>query len=244
MSESHRILALDAAGSACSAAVWAHGRVVAQRLVPMARGQSEHLLPMIEEVMAEAGLAYAELDAIAASVGPGGFTGVRIGLAAARGLALACAVPLVGVTNFEALAGAVPEAELAGGRTLAVLLDAKRTEVYAQAFAADRRPLGDPGLIAPEGLDRSLPPGPLLLAGDGVAAARGALAAAGRDLAVSRAGPHAEAAWIARLAAARPLPAADAPAPAPLYLRQPDVTLPRHPRPTNPGPAKPGPSGR
>ncbi|MGF1610403.1 MAG: tRNA (adenosine(37)-N6)-threonylcarbamoyltransferase complex dimerization subunit type 1 TsaB, partial [Kiloniellales bacterium] len=182
MGEPRRILALDAAGTACSAAVWAEGRVVAQRLEVMQRGQSERLLPLVEAVMAEAGLAYAALDAVAVSRGPGGFTGVRIGLAAARGLALAWGLPLIGVTNFEALAAAVPAAELAD-RTLAVLLDSKRAEVYAQAFAPDRRPLGEPGLIVPALLDGRLPPGPLLLAGDGVAQARGALAAAGRALA-------------------------------------------------------------
>ena len=104
-----RLLALDTAGTACSAAVWCAGKVRARRFEVMARGQSERLVPMIEAVMSEAGIAYGALDAVAVTLGPGGFTGVRIGLATARALALAWARPIIGVSNFEALAAAVPE---------------------------------------------------------------------------------------------------------------------------------------
>lgn len=219
------VLGLDAAGMACSVALWRDGAVRARRFEGMGRGQSERLVPMIEEVMAEARVDYTDLDAVAVTLGPGGFTGVRIGLATARGLALATGRPLVGISSFEAIAGALAQPERRG-RVIAVVLDSKRAEVYLQAFDADLRPLGVPQAVAPEALDRVLPPGPLVLAGDAARRAEGALRAAGRTLRIARCGAVADAAVVARLAAERPLPAADAAPPRPLYLRGPDVSLP------------------
>ncbi|MCH7931874.1 MAG: tRNA (adenosine(37)-N6)-threonylcarbamoyltransferase complex dimerization subunit type 1 TsaB, partial [Proteobacteria bacterium] len=92
------VLALDTATAACSVALWSDGTVLAQRFATMARGHAEALMPMVEAVMAEAGLAFADLDLVATTVGPGTFTGLRVGLAAARGLALAGGLPIVGVT--------------------------------------------------------------------------------------------------------------------------------------------------
>ena len=222
MTRAHRLLAFDSAGSACSAAVWDSGRVTAARFEAMARGQSERLVPMIEEVMAEAGLDYARLDALAVTLGPGGFTGVRIGLATARGLALATGRPLLGLTSFEAVAAAVEETRTRE-LPLAVLLDAKRAEVYLQVFAPDLVPLGPPCSLLPEDLPAALPQGPLTVAGDGVTQAAAQLERPG--LRVAADGP-AEAARFAALAASRPLPPPGSPPPRPLYLRGPDVTLP------------------
>jgi len=218
------LLAFDAAGGGCSVAVWRQGAVVARRHEAMRRGQAERLVPMIEAAMDEAGLAYAALDAVAVTTGPGGFTGVRIGLATARGFALALDRPVVGVSSFEAAAAATDPA--ARRRTLAVLIDARRDDLYVQAFNADLKPLTAPGACPPEALAATLPEGPLLLAGDAVAQGRPALAAAGRDLAVAESPAQVDAAVVARLAAARPLPGPDAPPPRPLYLRAPDVTPP------------------
>ena len=119
------LLAIDSAGAACSAAVWHDGQLAASRLERMARGQSERLLPLIEEAMAESGLGYADLAAIAVTTGPGGFTGARIGLAAARGLALASGKPAIGVGSFLAHAAATT-AEERQGRQLWVALDSRR----------------------------------------------------------------------------------------------------------------------
>lgn len=222
------LLAFDAAGTACSAAVWRDGGVRARRFEAMARGQSERLVPMIEAVMAEAGIGYGALDAIAVTRGPGGFTGVRIGLATARALALACDRPLIGVSNFEAVAAAVPEDERRG-RSLAVVIDAKRSDLYAQAFGPDLVPATEARAIAPAELDGFLPPGPIVLAGDAVAVARAALEAAGREVTSAASSGQADAARVAALAAVRPLPATAAPPPQPIYLRGPDVTLVRAP---------------
>jgi tRNA threonylcarbamoyladenosine biosynthesis protein TsaB len=98
------ILAFDTSAAHCAAALLSGGRVRARREEAMAKGQAERLMPMLEEVLDEAGVAWAGLDAVAVCVGPGNFTGLRLSVAAARGLALSLGKPAVGVTRFEALA--------------------------------------------------------------------------------------------------------------------------------------------
>lgn len=183
----------------------------------MARGQAEILVPMIAAVMAEARLDFEDLDAIATTVGPGSFTGLRIGLATARGFALASGKPIIAVTSFEAfLAGTDPASRQ--GRRVAVLIDSRRGPVFGQIFDADGRAEGDACSIEVEAVAAWLSDPETLLTGDGVALLPGA-----HDSKVARIRPEAVA-----LAAAR-LPVAEAvrrPA-LPLYLRAPDVTLPR-----------------
>ena len=129
------ILALDTATSSCSAALWKDGGVRSRRLRTMAHGQSEVLMGMVREVLAEAACGFSELNLLAVTTGPGSFTGLRVGLAAARGLALACGLPCLGVTTLETVAHQVNEGERAG-KTLLVVLESKRDDVYAQAFGA------------------------------------------------------------------------------------------------------------
>ena len=196
----------------------------------MQRGQSERLVPMIGEVMAEAGLGFDALEAVAVTVGPGGFTGVRIGLATARGLALAWTKPLLGISNFEAIAASVSGDERRG-RRVAVLLDAKRTEIYVQAFDSALVPLGGPASVMPRDLAGHLPAGPLVLAGDAVEQGLDELGAVrGCDLKIASAARHVEAGRLAELAAALPLPGPGASPAMPLYLRPPDVSRPKHGR--------------
>ena len=228
------LLAMDAAGAACSVALWAEGRVAARRFAAMARGQSEHLVPMIGEVMAEWGGGFAGLNALAVTTGPGGFTGVRIGLATARGLALARRLPLIGVTSFEVAAAAATAAERSGRLVLAVI-DSKRSEVFMQLFDAGLVPLGPAQEIALAALDAALPHGPLVVTGDGAGRAITALAAAGRAdaVAAAAAGP-ADASLLAERAALRDPAAAGVATVQPVYLRAPDVTLPQPARPARP----------
>jgi tRNA threonylcarbamoyladenosine biosynthesis protein TsaB len=105
------ILAFDTSAAHCAAALVSGERVIARRVEAMPKGQAERLLPMIEEMLAGAGLAWADLAALAVCTGPGNFTGTRIGVAAARGIALGLGVPAIGVTRMDlAPAGAaLPE---------------------------------------------------------------------------------------------------------------------------------------
>lgn len=211
-----KVLALDSATSACSVALWADGNVLARRFSAMARGQSEALVPMVAEILDEAGLSFSGLDLLAVTVGPGAFTGIRIGLAAARGLALATGLPLAGVTTLEAVAAGVPMAERAG-RTLIVALDSKRDEMWVQAFAEDLAPLSAPEALLPERIAGRFP-GPLVVAGDC------AQRFASGQVALSQAPGLPDAAIVAALAA-RHWQDGTALAPAPLYLRPADVTI-------------------
>jgi tRNA threonylcarbamoyladenosine biosynthesis protein TsaB len=217
------LLAFDCAGRALSAAVGDAGRVRAARREELARGHGERLFGLLGEVLQEAGVGYEDLDALAVTRGPGGFTGVRIGLAAARGLALARGLPILGATTF-ALAGAAlqavaPAGALAGRGRIAAI-DSKRAELFVQELDGVSQPFA----ARPEDLDAMVAPGPLALCGDGAGRAAEALAAAGRDLLVPDGAARLDARYLPGLLGRPPLP--QGPPPQPLYLRPPDVTLP------------------
>ena len=112
------ILAFDTSAAHCAAALLLPDRVIL-RDEPMEKGQAERLVPLLEELLAEGGIGWADLKALAVGTGPGNFTGVRIAVAAARGLALGLKIPAIGVTRLEALAHGLP-------RPLVVIEDAKR----------------------------------------------------------------------------------------------------------------------
>ncbi|ARJ66353.1 tRNA N6-adenosine(37)-N6-threonylcarbamoyltransferase complex dimerization subunit TsaB [Magnetospirillum sp. ME-1] len=213
------ILAMDSSTSACSAALWSEGRVLAGRLSPMARGQSEALMPMVAGVMAEAGLSFADLGLLAVTVGPGAFTGLRIGLAAARGLALASGLPLAGVATPAAVAAGI-SGEERRGRNLLVVLESRRDEKWMQLFDSELNPLSDIRALPPSQAGE-LAAGPVLVAGDAAPLVQPHLPQG----VVATAAGYPDAGVVAALAAhqwaqGRSLP------PEPLYLRDADVTLP------------------
>lgn len=195
------LLAFDTSGPWCAAAVMRGDSILASRMETMARGQAERLMPLLAETLAEAAVALDDLAALAVGIGPGNFTGIRLAVSAARGLALARGLPAIGVSSLEALAEGQPRPVLA-------VLDARRGAVYAQRF--DPGHDGAPGLIA----DPATLPGCLPRIGD-VAGA------------VSPDTPIAE--RIARVALTR-IGTAPA-RPAPLYLRAADAAPPRDPAP-------------
>lgn len=218
-----KVLGLDSAGGQCAVAVLDGERVAAARAEAMVHGQAERLLPLIAETLAAAGVTPAALDLIAVTTGPGSFTGIRIGLAAARGLALATGRTVTGVGVFDVYAASVPPTARQG-RTLVVAVESKREEFYLQAFAAAGAALAPPTQAHPRDLADGLPPGPLLLAGDAAERLHAQLTA--RDIAIAPGTNAVDPAWVARLGGQRVSAGAVEP-PRPFYLRAPDTTTPR-----------------
>jgi tRNA threonylcarbamoyladenosine biosynthesis protein TsaB len=215
------VLGFDSAGVGASAAVLRDGAVVAMRAAAPEHSQAEILIPTIAAVLSEAGTDTAALDLIGVATGPGSFTGLRIAIAAARGLALAAGVPAIGVSRFAAVAARFPAARR-DGRALLVALETRREDFFLQLFAGDAP---EPRLSTGEAASAWLPPMRLLLAGD--AAARLAPALAGHDVAIADDADRPCAEQVARLAAAEFRPGVAVPPPRPLYLRPPDTTMPR-----------------
>lgn len=203
-----RVLALDTCLSACSVAVLDGDRVAASACEPMERGHQERLAPLAREVMAQAGLAFTDLDRIAVTLGPGSFTGLRVGLAFAKGLGLALGRPVIGLGCLEVLAAPYAEEP---GRTLA-LLPGRGDAVCRQVFEGGAA-LGPPELVPLAALPDLSPVARIVGAAglaDGLFPGAERLAAAFPDAVLA-----------ARLAMDRAPEAL-----APLYMRPPDARLP------------------
>jgi tRNA threonylcarbamoyladenosine biosynthesis protein TsaB len=142
------ILALDTALDACAAAVLDTdaGRLLAQESLPMKRGHAEALMPLIARVMQAANLSFTALDRIAVTTGPGSFTGLRVGISAARGLALAAGKPAVGLTTLSAYAAEI----VSRNRPAPVIsaIDARHDHVYVQIVAGDGSQLLRPKVMS------------------------------------------------------------------------------------------------
>lgn len=212
------ILGLDTALAHCSAALWRDGRVLAKRSLAMERGHSESLMPMVEEVVTQAAAAWADVDRIATTLGPGSFTGVRIALAAARGFALACGARLVGVTTTQVAAfRALPAAE---GRAILAVVDAGRADLFVQSFGPDLAERSAVAALSPEAAAAALSGEAMLIAGNGAPRLRPFLAGR-RDIAFAEG--LADAADVAALGA---LLKPQDQAAAPVYVHPPYAKLP------------------
>lgn len=217
------LLALDTTQAACSVALadGAGGILAAEREI-IERGHAEALVPMLDRVLQAAGCGIEAVSQVAVTVGPGSFTGVRVGLAAARALVLATDAQGLGFTAFEALAAAALFAEPPfAGRHILAAMDARRGQIYAQAFAVARNdgaplvPVDAPYIGPADGLGaRARLPGLAVVGG-------------GRDLVLDAFAPTdapgnadaPDAAALARLAATGQAPRSLTP----LYLRPPDA---------------------
>ncbi len=219
------ILALHCATGSCSVAAASDGEIVDHRSRAMARGHAEAIVPMVCETMRGAGLAYADLDRIAVTVGPGTFTGLRIGLAAARGLALAARIPLFGVTTLEAVAHATEPRQDPDAAILATI-ETKRSGLFAQLFADPTTPLSEPRWIEPDELANWVGWCPQLVVGDGAERAAAALVAAGVSARRSASAHEPDARVVAAIVASRDAPGNDRQV-QPVYLSAPLVTPPR-----------------
>ena len=205
-----KVLAIDTTLEACQAAVIDGARVLASRSEPMQRGHQERLAPLVQQAMADSGMVFKALERIAVTVGPGSFTGLRVGLAFAKGLGLALGIPCVGVRTMQALAAGQP------GR-LAVALDARREQVYLQLFEDGDARSQAMALSFAEASDRVrafAEAGPTRLIGSGAP-----LLEAGLQASPAQVDPV----MVARLAAREGEPLAP---PHPFYLRAPDARLP------------------
>ncbi|MGQ0528681.1 MAG: tRNA (adenosine(37)-N6)-threonylcarbamoyltransferase complex dimerization subunit type 1 TsaB [Panacagrimonas sp.] len=129
-----RLLALDTATEACSAALWLDGQVLA-RFELAGRTHTQRMLPMIHELMAQAGLRFAQLDGLVCGVGPGSFAGVRIGVGFVKGLALSLDRPVVAISSLQLLAQAAMKQ---GASQVLTAIDARMDEVYFASFVRDQ----------------------------------------------------------------------------------------------------------
>jgi tRNA threonylcarbamoyladenosine biosynthesis protein TsaB len=217
-----RVLAIDTALEACAAAVLdtARGEVVARETKHMARGHAEALMPLVERVVERSGFGFSDLSRIAVTVGPGSFTGLRVGIAAARGLALATGKPAIGLTTLAAFAAPLIAEDDTSPVVAAV--DARHDHVYLQIIGPGGRTLMSPKVsslrdalracITSRGVPRLVGNAAALLAANWPARER------------EPASVHQQAApdidWVAQLGAAAPESAGR---PRPLYLRAPDA---------------------
>ena len=218
------ILALDTTLGACSAAVARRengGSRVIGAFELREREHAEVLMPMIGRVLDEAALTYKDLDAIAVTIGPGSFTGVRVGVAAARGLALALKVPLIALTSLEVMARQALDQIDEAPDTLAVSIDARRSEVYIALFDASGNALCEPVALSPEQAAKILPAsGRVMSVGSGARLLAEAALSGARDIEVALTDLQPDARMLAEMALGRE-PASGSVSP--LYLRPPDA---------------------
>jgi tRNA threonylcarbamoyladenosine biosynthesis protein TsaB len=205
------ILALETSSSLCAVCVLdaVSGRILGEVSNDIGRGHAERLMDDISEALKQAGIGYPGLTAIACSVGPGSFTGIRVGVAAARGFALALKIPVRGVTSLQSIA-----LQAAGGKAILAVMDAGREELYVQRFDAHAKPLGAPEALSLPTLLARLPDAPCLACGSGAH-----LLAGHSGVEISQTPNVATAAAVARAS----LDTAMLVTPKPLYLRAPDA---------------------
>lgn len=228
-----KILALDTATSGCSVATRVEGKTTASAFEMMTRGQSEALMPMVLKVLSEAAMQVGDFDLIAVTCGPGAFTGLRIGLAAARGLALASGVPCCGVTSTQAIAEA---ANLLKNQdqSLLVALDSKRADIYIQAFGPKGAALCAPEALGLDHLSGRLGQlgltGPVVVAGDAATRAMTQLQAGGsRQIFTQSTAPAVpDARYVAEVAERFKKAGLLLDGTSPLYLRPPDAVIPKN----------------
>ena len=220
------ILAIDTALDACAAAVLdtSAGKIIAQESQPMKRGHAEALMPLLARVMKASGVAFAAVDRIAATTGPGSFTGLRVGLSAARGIALAAGKPVVGVTTLTAYAAPIVSEDR--GHPVISAIDARHDHVYYQVLGGDGSSLVKPK-VAPiaEALEASRFGSPFLVGNAAqILAGRWPADAPPPFQIDQQAAP--DITWVAWMGAA--VDPERAPA-RPYYLRAPDAKPPKDP---------------
>lgn len=208
------LLAIDTSASLCAAGIYDGATELGRAVIDIGKGHAEKLMAVIDEALGAAGKTYRDLDRIAVAIGPGSFTGIRVGVATARGLALALKIPAIGVTNLEAVAAQARPAH--PGRALLCAFASARGDIQAALYDPLGNLVYDPAVIE---LGEALK-----LARDNDAIVVGSalpqLAASMPGLASAGVAVTADIAIFARLASAKAPPFEK---PVPLYLREPDA---------------------
>jgi tRNA threonylcarbamoyladenosine biosynthesis protein TsaB len=216
-----RILAIDTALGACSACVLDAGDAapLAIEQTAMERGHAEVLMPMIERVMAKVEGGFSSLDRVAVTIGPGSYTGLRVGISAARAIALAAGIPAVGISTLAA--SAAPFIGREGGRVVAAAVDAKHGQVWFQALNAQGKQLVSVRQVNHRDAARAIGAGPVSLVGSAALAVANEAWAIGLDALVVDDAKAPDVTWVARLGMIADPESAP---PRPLYLKPPETT--------------------
>jgi tRNA threonylcarbamoyladenosine biosynthesis protein TsaB len=215
-----RVLAIDTALAACSAAVLdtGNGGVIASESAVMERGHAEALMPLLERVVKASDLTFADFERIVVTTGPGSFTGLRVGIAAARGLGVATKIPVVGVTTLSAYAAPYLAAD--DQSPVVVAIDARHSHVYLEVFGSGGRTLIAPRLAPLAEAIRAAAQAPARIVGSAAQAVADGLADTARQPIKVDTRRAPDIAWVARIGAA--VSETQAP-PKPQYLRAPDA---------------------
>ena len=144
------ILAFDTSGNFCTVALSVKNKLYSESM-PLTHGHAIHLMPLITKIMERANTNFNQLDLIGVVNGPGSFTGIRVGIATAHGLAIASKLPLVAVSTFELYAW---EAQ---GLEILVIIDSRRNDLFAQMYDNEMHPLDEPRIIKPNEINESNP---------------------------------------------------------------------------------------
>ena len=226
-----KVLAFDSVSSSCSVAILEDNKVIYYRVLRMERGHAESLVPMINESVLATCDNFSQIDLVGCTVGPGSFTGVRVGLSAAIGLSVSANKPLIGVTSFEVVAERIKMTKKQKEQLLLVVLETKRNDFFVQTFGVESRPLDRPRSIqAAKFVEYMLslenPFNHILLAGDGVNRVLEYIKDRPKNLNLTLEGECGgpQASEIAKLVKVKFESNQSFPVPKPLYLRQPDVT--------------------
>lgn len=231
------ILGIDSANSACSVALVRGDNILGSITKEMTRGQAEELLVMADDILKKAKVEPSSLDCVGVTVGPGSFTGLRIGLSAARGLALSISRPCIGVTTFETVAnGIATDGKFINGdleqQRLLVAIETRREDFYVQLFDGNFLPLSSGAALHEDELVKMLNSHGenllenLMISGDGATRASTMLKNQGITTTTIISSPQQSAVAVCKIAKTRYPPDVDAQPPQPLYLRPPEAKIP------------------
>lgn len=222
-----RVLAIDTALGACAACVLEAGaeEPLVQERLAMERGHAEALMPLVARLMARIPGGFGTIERLAVTVGPGSFTGLRVGISAARAIALGIDKPCVGVTTLSAYAA--PVASSGVGALIAAAIDARHGQVYLQVFGPAGRTVVAPRIVPVRDAARQLGTGAVRIVGSGASLLAAEALAIGLEATIVDESAAPAIAWVARLGA---VALAERAPPKPVYLRPPDAKPQDHVR--------------